>query len=247
VQRVLPGDNNDQGVINMATQAFFDIGNVILAPSPTFARLKDKPRTWVPLLALILLTLAITNWYVSTLDFAWFREHMLASQPAVKPEQRAAMEQFLTPKTMMWSSGAGAVLGTPFICALAALYYLLAGKVMGSSIGYGKWFGFAVWTSIPRLLALPLSALQIVTSGGRLAPEDMSMVSLNYLLLHVPMSSPWASFANALDLTSLWSIALAAIGLKVWTGRGTGTCVTVAVLPYLLVYGIWAAKIAFIG
>ena len=33
----------------MATQAFFDIGNVILEPSPTFARLKDKPRAWVPL------------------------------------------------------------------------------------------------------------------------------------------------------------------------------------------------------
>lgn len=231
----------------MATQAFFDIGNVILAPSPTFARLKDKPRPWVPLLVLILLTLAVTYWYVSTLDFAWFREHMLAAQGAAKPEARAALEKFLTPKTMMWSSGAGAVLGTPFVCALAALYYLLAGKLMGMGIGYGKWFGFAVWTSIPRLLALPLSALQIMTSGGRLAPEDMNMVSLNYLLLHLPMSSPWFGFATNLDLTSLWAIALAVIGLKSWTGRSTGTCVTVAVLPYAVVYGIWAAKIAFLG
>ncbi|WP_322404214.1 YIP1 family protein [Massilia luteola] len=231
----------------MATQAFFDIGNVILAPSPTFARLKDKPRPWIPLLVLVLLTLGVTYWYISTLDFAWFREHMLAAQGAAKPEARAALEHFLTPKTMMWSSGAGAVLGTPVLCALVALYYLLAAKVMGTGIGYGKWFGFAVWTSIPRLLALPLSALQIVTSGGRLAPEDMNMVSLNYLLLHVPMSNPWFGFATNLDLTSLWSIALAVIGLKAWTGRSTGACVTVAVLPYALVYGIWAAKIAFVG
>jgi hypothetical protein len=231
----------------MATQAFFDIGNVILEPSPTFARLKDKPRAWVPLLLLVLLTLGITFWYVSTLDFAWFREHMLAAQGNVKPEQRAALEHFLTPKTMMWSSGAGAVLGTPVVCALAALYYLLAAKVMGTGIGYGKWFGFAVWTSIPRLLALPLSALQIVTSGGRLAPEDMNMVSLNYLALHLPMSSPWFGLATNLDLTSLWAVALAVIGLKAWTGRSTGTCVTVAVLPYAVIYGLWAAKIAFLG
>jgi hypothetical protein len=231
----------------MATQPLFDIGNVILAPSPTFARLKDKPRPFIPLLVLILLTLAVSCWYVSTLDFAWFREHMLAAQGPMKPEARAAMAQFLTPKTMMWSSGAGAVLGTPLICAIVALYYLLAGKVMGTGIGYGKWFGFAVWTSIPRLLTVPLSALQILTSGGRLAPEDMNMVSLNYLLLHVPMSSPWFGFATNLDLTSVWSIALAVLGLKAWTGRSTGACVTVAVLPYVLVYGIWAAKIAFLG
>jgi len=231
----------------MATQPLFDIGNVILAPSPTFARLKDKPRPFIPLMVLILLTLAVSFWYVSSLDFAWFREHMLAAQGPMKPEARAAMAQFLTPKTMMWSSGAGAVLGTPLICAIVALYYLLAGKVMGTGIGYGKWFGFAVWTAIPRLLTVPLSALQILTSGGRLAPEDMNMVSLNYLLLHVPMSSPWFGFATNLDLTSVWSIALAVLGLKAWTGRSTAACVTVAVLPYALVYGIWAAKIAFLG
>jgi hypothetical protein len=231
----------------MATQPLFDIGNVILAPSPTFARLKDKPRPFIPLLVLILLTLAVSCWYISTLDFAWFREHMMAAQGPMKPEARAAMAQFLTPKTMMWTSGAGAVLGTPLICAVVALYYLLAGKVMGAGIGYGKWFGFAVWTSIPRLLTVPLSVLQILTSGGRLAPEDMNMVSLNYLLLHAPMSSPWFGFATNLDLTSVWSIALAVLGLKAWTGRSTAACVTVAVLPYVLVYGIWAAKIAFLG
>ena len=231
----------------MATQPLFDIGNVILAPSPTFARLKDKPRPFIPLLVLILLTLAVSFWYISSLDFAWFREHMLAAQGPMKPEARAAMAQFMTPKTMMWSSGAGAVLGTPLICAVVALYYLLAGKVMGTGIGYGKWFGFAVWTSIPRLLTVPLSVLQILTSGGRLAPEDMNMVSLNYLLLHVPMSSPWFGFATNLDLSSVWSIALAVLGLKAWTGRSTAACVTVAVLPYAVVYGIWAAKIAFLG
>ena len=231
----------------MATQPLFDIGNVILAPSPTFARLKDKPRPFIPLLVLIVLTLGITYWYVSTLDFAWFREQMLTSRGPVKAEERAAMESFLSPTAMMWSSGLGVLLGTPVLYMLTALYYLLAGKVMGTGIGYGKWFGFAVWTSIPRLLALPLSALQIMTSGGRLSLEDTNMVSLNYLLLHLHASSPWFGLATNLDLTSVWSIALAVIGLKAWTGRSTGTCVTVAVLPYVLVYGIWAAKIAFLG
>jgi hypothetical protein len=208
----------------MPTQALFDIGNVILEPTPTFARLKGKTSAWLPLLVLIVLSLG-----------------------TAKPEQRAAMERFLTPTSMLWSSSIGAVVGTLAALAVSALYYLIASKVMGVDIGYGKWFGFSVWTSVPRLLTLPLSALQIVTSHGRLAPEDLNMVSLNYLMFHLPLSHPWASLLGSLDLSSLWSIVLAVIGLKAWTGRSTGTCVLVALLPYVIVYGLWAAKIAFFG
>jgi hypothetical protein len=231
----------------MPTQALFDIGNVILEPTPTFARLKGKTSAWLPLLVLIVLSLAIMYWWVTTVDFGWLREHMLSAEGTAKPEQRAAMERFLTPTSMLWSSSIGAVVGTLAALAVSALYYLIASKVMGVDIGYGKWFGFSVWTSVPRLLTLPLSALQIVTSHGRLAPEDLNMVSLNYLMFHLPLSHPWASLLGSLDLSSLWSIVLAVIGLKAWTGRSTGTCVLVALLPYVIVYGLWAAKIAFFG
>jgi hypothetical protein len=231
----------------MATQALFDIGNVFLEPTPTFARLKSKTNAWLPLLVSILLSLAVMYWWVSTLDFDWLREHMLSAQPAAKPEVRAAMARAMTPKFMMWSTGISAVVGSLLIFAVLGVYYLLAGKVIGSSIGYGKWFGFAVWTSVPRLLSVPLSMVQIATSHGQLAPEDLNMVSLNYLLFHLPLSNHWAGLVGSLDLTTFWSMALATIGLKAWTGRSTGTCLAVVLLPYLVIYGLWAAKIAFFG
>jgi len=231
----------------MATQALFDIGNVILEPTPTFARLKDKTRAWLPLFILIALSVGIMVWWISTLDFPWLVEHMVAAQPKATPEVRAAMAKFMTPSSMMWSSVIGAVVGTLAAMAVSALYYLVAGKVMGVPIGFGKWFGFSVWTSVPRLLTVPLSALQIMTSNGRLAPEDLNMASLNYLVFHLPASHPWAGLVGSMDLTMFWSIVLAVLGLKAWTGRSTGTCVLVAVLPYLIVYGLWAAKIAFLG
>jgi hypothetical protein len=228
----------------MAVQAFFDIGNVILDPTPTFGRLKSKTHAWLPLLVSILLSAAVLFWWVSTTDFHWLVQHMLANQPNAKPEAREAMAKFTTPKTMMIMMGAGAVIGTLLMSALAALYYLIAGKVIGSDINYGKWFGFAVWTSVPRLLTVPLMALQIVTSHGQLAPEDLNMVSLNYLLFHLPQTHPWAGLFGSIDLTMFWSLALATLGLKAWTGRSLGTCAFIAVLPYLIVYGLWAAKIA---
>jgi hypothetical protein len=231
----------------MATQALFDIGNVMMDPTPTFARLKGKSSAWLPLLILIVLSLGIMYWWISTLDFAWFVDHMVAAQPKATPEMRAAMEKFMTPTSMLWSSGLGAVFGTLVALALSALYYLVASKVIDAPIGFGKWFGFAVWTSVPRLLTIPLSALQIATSHGRLAPEDLNMASLNYLIFHLPVTHPWASLVGSIDLTMFWCIVLAVLGLKTWTGRSTATCVTVALLPYAIIYGLWAAKIAFFG
>jgi len=231
----------------MATPALFDIGNVILEPAPTFGRLKERTRAWLPLLATMVLTLAVMVWWVQTTDFAWLREHVAALNPDIKPEQKAAMQGMMTPKAMMVTSSLGVLIGTPLMFAIVALYYFLAGKLIGEPISYGKWFGFAAWTSIPRLLALPLSALQIVTSHGQVALEDLNMVSLNYLVFHLPASNHWAGLLNSIDLPSIWGTVLAVIGLKVWTGRPTATCVTVAVIPWVVVYGVWAAKIAFLG
>jgi hypothetical protein len=228
----------------MAVQAFFDIGNVILEPTPTFGRLKAKTNAWLPLVVLIVLSLGIMFWWVSTTDFDWLRAHMLASQPNAKPEARAAMAKFMTPTTMLITTSASAVLGTLLIAAVTALYYLLAGKLLGSDIGYGKWFGFSVWTSVPRLLTVPLSALQIMTSHGQVGLEDLNMASLNYLVFHLPLTNPWAGLLGGIDLTMFWSLALATLGLKAWTGRPASTCALVALLPYLLIYGLYAAWIA---
>jgi hypothetical protein len=231
----------------MAIQALPDLGRVIYEPSPTFSRLRDKTNGWVPLLVLILLSCIVSYWWIATEDFAWLRDHMVAGRPDLKPEAREAMAKFMTPNGMLLSSLGGTILGLPVIYACIAAYYLLASRMMDSQIGYGKWFGFVAWVSVPRLLTIPLTALQIATSHGQLAPEDMNMVSLNYLVFHLPMSAPWGTFMNSLDLTSIWTFALAAIGLKAWTGRSTGTCVFVAALPYVVIYGLWAVKIAVLG
>jgi hypothetical protein len=106
----------------MAAQAFFDIGNVILDPTPTFGRLKSKTNAWLPLLVSIVLSMAVLNWWIMTLDFDWLLQHMLAMQPNAKPEVRAAMAKFLTPRSMLITSCIGAVVGTLLISAVSALY-----------------------------------------------------------------------------------------------------------------------------
>jgi hypothetical protein len=231
----------------MVAQALPDLGRVIIEPAPTFARLKEKPNGWLPLLVSLLLSVAIMYWWTSTLDYGWFREHMIAMRPDLKPEAQAAMAKFLSPTSMLVSTVGGAVIGTLVMIALTAVYFLIAARMIGSQIGYGKWFAFVAWSSVPRLLVVPLMALQIATSHGQLAPEDLNMVSLNFLMFHLPPTNHWSSILTSVDLAAFWTIALATIGMKAWTGRSTGTCLTIAALPYVVIYGLWAAKIAFIG
>jgi hypothetical protein len=190
---------------------------------------------------------AMMYWYFQTVDFPWMVEQAIAAKPGISDGEREAMQKVMSPTMMSWSAIGGVLIGTPIAYALYALYYLLAGKFMGSDISYGKWFALTAWTSLPRLLVLPLMALQIMTSGGRVAMEDLSMVSLNFLLLQLPVGHPWAGFFGTIDLPLLWSAVLTVIGLRVWTGRSLATCITVSVLPLLVIFGLWAGKIVMFG
>ncbi|HEY0589713.1 MAG TPA: YIP1 family protein [Pseudoduganella sp.] len=213
-------------------------------PGKAFTALREKSHAWLPLLALMIGSAAMMYWYFQTVDFPWMMEQTAAANPDLTDEQREAMKSMMSPATMTWTTLGGILIGTPLIYAVYALYFLLAGKFLGSEISYGKWFALTVWTSLPRLLVLPLMALQIMTSGGRVAMEDLSMVSLNFLLFQLPAGHPWAGLLSNIDLPLLWSAALTVVGLRVWTGRSLATCITIAVLPLALIFGVWAAKIA---
>lgn len=215
-------------------------------PSKAFSAVREKSHVWLPLTLMVLGSVLVLYWYFATVDFAWMVERMAASRPGMTDAQREAMQAAMSPGVMMWSSIAGAALGMPAMFAVSALYYHLAGKFLGSDIRYGKWFAFVVWTNLPTLLSILLMAFQVATSGGRLMIDQLSMTSLNALVFNLPMEHQWAGLLNSLDLTLLLSIPLAVIGLRAWTGRSLSTCITIAVLPYLVVYGVWAAIIQFV-
>lgn len=229
----------------MATSALSILTQIFYEPKAAFEELKDKPRVWLPLILIPALSMLVFFWYFATVDFPWLVDHMLSAQPNLKPDAREMLEKFFTKNSMMFSTMGGVLVGTAIMYALTGLYFLIASKVMGSSITYGKWFAFAAWTSVPGLLGIPLMALQIITGEGKVSTEDLNMLSLNFLTVHLPLSNPWSGLLNSFSLTTIWTAFLAFVGLRVWTGRSVASCAIASVLPYALIYGIWAAKIAF--
>ncbi len=223
--------------------AFAQLTQVFYEPTAAFAALKERPRAWLPLLLLYLAGISMVVWYFQTVDWEWMKAASLP--PDMPAEQREAAGNAMSRGMLMGFGIAGVVIGTLVIFSLYGFYYWLAGKLASMELGFKSGFALVAWASLPSLIGTPLMALQIITSKGQLALESADMLSLNFLLVHAAPHTPWASIASAMKITDIWVIVLTTIGLRTWTGKSTTTCAIIAALPYVLIYGCWAAWILF--
>ena len=225
--------------------SFSTLLQIFTEPGPAMERVRERSMVWLPLLLLTLGTAAIQAWYYQVVDFAWLQDLMLSANTEMDAAQREAARGFMSRNVLMGSAVVGTLVAIPLILAISAVYYLLAAKVIGNELGFGKWFAFVTWTSVPTLLMLPAMAVQLLMHGdGQLAPDALTPLSLNQLFFHLPMEHRWAGLLNALNLLTLWATVVAVIGYRRWTGKSTGTSVFIVLLPQLLVFGGWAAFLA---
>ena len=186
-------------------------------------------------------TAAMMAWYYQMVDFPWLQDQMLAASGQTDPKALEAARAFMGYGMISGIGIVGVLIVIPIILLLTSVYYLLAAKVIGNDLGFGKWFAFSTWSAVPTLLGIPLMAVQILmSSNGQLAPEALNPLTLNTLVFHLPATSPWAGLLNAINIPSLWAAVVAIIGYKVWTAKSTLTSVIVVLLPLVVIYGGWA-------
>ncbi|HEX2585160.1 MAG TPA: hypothetical protein VHL14_08505, partial [Steroidobacteraceae bacterium] len=73
-----------------------------------------------------------------------------------------------------------------------------------------------------------------------LSPNALKPLSLNELLFHRAMGQPGQSLLASFDLLSLWSMVLLVLGIRVWSQRSWLFSVLFALMPTIVIYGIWA-------
>ncbi|MCK7592683.1 YIP1 family protein [Pseudomarimonas salicorniae] len=229
--------------------AFATLGQVFTDPAKAFESLYERSNPVLPLLLLILGSAALMTWYYQVVDMSWLIDQMLAASPqGGDPAARAGMEKFMTPATMTVTTVVSIAVMLPLILLLTAVYYLLSAKVVGSEIGFGKWFSFAAWASVPTLLTIPAGAVAILmASNGQLGTHEVNPLTLNQLFFHLPMGHHWQALLDAVHLPMLWSLFVSAVGYRVWTKKSAATSWIVVSLPYVLIFGIWALVLAFTG
>jgi hypothetical protein len=226
------------------TNALVDI---ITSPSRALDNIKDHTRWfWWPLLITLIVSCAAFVYYYSWVDFDWLVDETIASLP---PESRAeaadGVRSFMSPTSSIITTLIAIVLVTFIVYLVQSLYFHIATKLTtGSQYRFGQWFNFSAWTSFPGVFGgLAMFMVILLADNNQVAQHEMSPFSMNSLFIHAEMGEAWFNWGNSLTLYNLWMLGLAVIGIHRWTGASWLKSTIIAVLPWALIFGIWAATI----
>ena len=213
-------------------------------PRKAFEELAVRPRFWFPLLLAIVLGAGSTFWYYQVADINWVIDQTLNASPRtaqMTEAQRAQAAQFMSPTTLKWSGTIAAAVIVALIHVIGSVYYVLAGKVVNVQQSFKHWFALSTWSALPTLLGiLPAAVVLLTTTNGQIDQSAMAPLSLNELFFHRKIGEP--GYTMLLSLTLLQPLAwlLAIIGIQEWSKRSWLFSTVFALLPSVLIYGIWA-------
>ncbi len=218
------------------------VGNTFAAPSKTFEDIKRGNRSWwLPFL--IAIALGYLLFAAITLRIGWTQvaENAIHFNPksearlAQAPDAQRAMIMKITQYSME-----GAFLASPLLLLIFALVTagVLTGTVNFIFGGRARFQSvFAVWfyASLPGSIKALLGGV-VIFAG--LAPDSFNLknfapTNLGAFLNPLDTSAALYNLASALDVTTIWYLALMSIGLATVAGvkRGSG---------YIAVFGWWA-------
>lgn len=219
--------------------------NIFLEPGKVFAELKEKPTFIMPLLLVLVATMAMSFMYFMKVDSSWFIDHMLMAGGKEMSSAELAQAKSIMPGAKMM--GYITLVSTPIVMAIvvciSALYYLLAGKVTGSAIGFKQALSLVSWSSMPMVLGAIVGLVGVIMMSPQTGLESLMLTHLDPLVVQLPVDSPWKRFATSFDFLSFWNIFLVALGWKTWGKTSWLEAISVASIPSVLIYGgmaLWA-------
>lgn len=218
--------------------------DIVAAPGKALDEIKSHTAwLWWPLLISILLASGLMLYYYSWVDFEWLVEETIRQVPAEdRAEAAGPIRQFMSVGTTSWTSVAAIALVSLVIYTLQATYLHLANKLTtGAEIGFGQWFSFSVWTAFVGVFGT-LAAFVVIfmADSNQLAGEKLQVLSMNSLFIHASPGDPLFTWGNSLSLVNFWMLFLMSIGYARWTGATIVKSTIIAVLPWALIFGVWA-------
>lgn len=217
--------------------------DIVAAPGQALDEIKlHTSWLWWPLLISMLLASGMMVYYYSWVDFPWLIEETIRQVPAEnRAESAGAIRKFMSVETSTWTTVIAIVVMSLIIYTVQATYLHLANKLTtGTEISFGKWFSFSVWTAFVGVFGT-LAAFVVIfmADSNQLAAQELQVVSLNSLLVHASAGDRLFTWASSLTLINFWTFFLMSMGYARWTGAGIVKSTFIAVLPWVLIFGVW--------
>jgi hypothetical protein len=219
---------------------------LVFEPRKAFTELDARPRFWWAMLVLAIASGLLTAWYTAVVDLAWVTDLQLRASALTQNMTEAEIERLATETAKR--RGMQVVLGSistavviVIVMLLSGLYYSLAGKITGVERSFRHWMALTAWSSMPTLLGLIPSALVLLTASSAQIPQGaLQPLSLNELFIGRAVDEPGYTLFSSITLFQFLALYLAALGLKVWSGRSWLFSLVFTALPLVLIFGTWA-------
>ena len=224
--------------------SFAVVANVFAAPLEAFAAIRQRPRILLPLLALLVTYSAVSLVYMNSVDLPWFMEQQIemAAADLTQAQREAALEQSANLSPMVLGV-IGAVSSSVFILLwtfLLALYYTGVSFARGDGIKLKQWYALVVWCSLPILLGLIASLVNILANNARfMLQEDINPLSFrNLLSMDTEGLGMTQRILSGLDLSTVWALALTLIGYQTWTQSSIYKAAGIVLGPLVVIFGL---------
>ena len=226
---------------------FSALVDIVASPSKALDKIKNHTAwLWWPLLITVLFASGLFIYYYNWVDFQWLVEETIRQIPVEdRAESEDAIRAFMQPGSSMWTTVIAVVLMSFIIFTIQATYLHLANKVItGTEIGFGSWFSFTVWTSFVSVFGTLAGFVAILMAdSNQMSTQGLAVLSMNSLLVHANPGDPWFTWASSLTLINFWTLFLMSIGIARWTGVDMMKSTIIAVLPWAVIFGVWALMI----
>jgi hypothetical protein len=224
--------------------------DTFVAPSKTFTDLRRSASWWAPFLIIV----AVSVLFISVVDqkvgFRKVVENLIQLQPKqadrierMPADQREkVMQQQVT--VTKFISYAFPVVALLVYAVFAALLYATLKFGASADLKYKTLFALIVYTRLPLILGPLLAILSLLAGGSSDAFDLRNPVATNLGYFIGPDGSPvLRALLTPLDVFSLWTLILTAIGITCITKVKRGTAIAV-VFGWFAVYVLGGVALA---
>jgi hypothetical protein len=227
---------------------FSRLTGVFFEPGKTFADIAQWPRWLVPLLLVIVAGLAFYFLYGQHVGWELFLRHQMETNARVQQSmERLPAEQrdrAIAMQTKFMGIGYyfGTIVGIPLMYLISAAIVLgIASGLMSAAVKFKQVFAIVCYAGLPGILKHALAVVVMFLKS----PDEFNLVNplaFNPAAFMDPIGTPKFLYtvAMSLDLFTIWTILLTAVGLKAAAGNrlSFGGALLAVALPWaVLVLG----------
>jgi hypothetical protein len=228
---------------------------VFFEPKKTFEDVGRRPRWLIPMLLIILATVAFTFMFGQQIGFDRFMRHEMETNTKMQermaqaPPGQREQSMAIASKIAAGSAYGGAIIGIPVVFLISAALILVGCSIASAGLKFKQIFAIVCYAGLPIIIKHILAIVVMFLKN----PDDYNLrnpLAFNPAAFLDPLTTSKFVYTigTAVDLFTIWSMILTAVGLSAVAGKrlSFGGALVIVIVPWalLVLFGASMASMA---